>query len=63
MGINILPASIETLDAVIRVRAQVEPDEAIVQAYDTLFDIYQDADRALKSISERLHDFERKDAQ
>lgn len=66
MGTGLLPASIEALDAVIRVRAQVEPNCEVVKAYAALFDIYRDADRALKSVSERLHDFDyaqvRKDA-
>jgi xylulokinase len=58
MGINLLPISIEALDAVIRVNAHVQPDCESTKAYAALFEIYRDADQALKSISERLQDFD-----
>lgn len=58
MGINILPKSIEALDAVIRIRAHVEPSHEPARAYAALFEIYQDTDQALKTISERLQDFD-----
>jgi xylulokinase len=58
MGINILPKSIEALDAVIRIRAHVEPSHEPARAYAALFEIYRDTDQALKMISERLQDFD-----
>jgi len=37
---------------------RLEPDPALVATYDALYEIYQEADLALRTVSERLHEFE-----
>lgn len=60
MGVGLFPADVDAIATLIQIEEQREPDAAHVPLYDELFDIYQDADAAVKSISHRLTDFERK---
>ncbi len=48
----------EALESVIAIRELVEPNPEMSCAYATLFDIYRDADAALRSIDAQLHAFE-----
>ncbi|MCC6804730.1 MAG: hypothetical protein IT319_17740 [Anaerolineae bacterium] len=58
MGTGMMEATPQALEAVIGIRRRVQPDPESTEAYATLFDIYCDADSALRTISARLHDFE-----
>jgi xylulokinase len=58
MGMGVIDRTPEALESVIAIRELVEPDPEMSCAYATLFDIYRDADAALRSIDARLHAFE-----
>ncbi len=59
MGIGALEQSPKALDSVINMRKKIEPDPLASSTYATLFDIYRQADQALRSIDLRLGDFEK----
>ena len=58
MGAGRLAPEPAAIEAVTHMQVQIEPDPALVAIYDTLFQIYREADAALRPISERLHNFE-----
>lgn len=62
MGVGAVERTPEAVNEVIAMRDIVEPDAATCRSYATLFDIYRDADAALRSIDARLHAFERQHA-
>ena len=62
MGVGAIERTPEALDAVIAMRHLIEPDPEVSGTYATLFDVYRDADVALRSINARLHDFEHRRA-
>ena len=54
MGVNAIERSAKALDSIISIRDSLIPREENTPTYDTLYKIYQDADKALFSISDRL---------
>ena len=63
MGVNAIERTPKALESVIAIRQLIEPNPEMSRAYATLFDIYRDADTALRPISARLHDFEHQQEQ
>jgi len=62
MGIDWLKREPQALDSLIAMRRVIEPNPEASRAYATLFDIYSEADQALRSVDARLHDFEHRQA-
>lgn len=62
MGVGLFPSNPQGIADLIAIRDQRDPDPEHAALYDELFSVYQDADRALKSISHRLTAFEHKHA-
>lgn len=58
MGAGMITPEPAAIEGVTPMKVQIEPDPALVATYNTLFEIYRDAQSALQNISERLHDFE-----
>ena len=58
IGADMIAPEPSAIERVTSMRMHLEPDPALVSTYDTLFDIYREADAALRLVSERLHDFE-----
>jgi xylulokinase len=59
MGAGMIAPEPAAVEQAAHVRMRVDPDPELVAVYDTLFDVYREADVALQSISARLYDFER----
>jgi xylulokinase len=59
MGVGALEQSPKALDPVITMRTRIDPDPFVSSSYATLFDIYRQADQALRSVDLRLGDFEK----
>jgi xylulokinase len=58
IGADMIAPEPSAVEPVTHMRMHIEPDPALVSTYDTLFEIYREADAALRLVSERLHDFE-----
>jgi len=56
MGVGLIAP--EALESLIAIKSRIEPDADAARDYAELFDIYRDADTALRNISARLHTFE-----
>jgi xylulokinase len=59
MGIGALDHSPEALDPVIKIRRRIEPDPLVSCTYETMFELYRQADEALRSVDILLGEFER----
>ena len=59
MGIGALDRSPEALEPVIAMRRRIEPDPLVSSTYETMFELYRQADEALRSVDIRLSEFER----
>ena len=58
MGIRAIEQSPKALEPVIAMRNKIDPDPLVSSTYAALFDIYRQADRALRSVDLRLGEFE-----
>jgi hypothetical protein len=58
MGAGMIAKEPAAVEEVVHMHMHIEPDPALIGTYDTLFEIYREADAALRLVSERLHDFE-----
>lgn len=58
MSLGIFPNDIDGISTLIQISAKCEPDPACVEIYRVLFGIYQETDRALRSIVHQLTDFD-----
>jgi xylulokinase len=59
MGIGALDRSPEALEPVIAMRRRIEPDPLVSSTYEMMFELYRQADEALRSVDIRLSEFER----
>lgn len=60
MGVEMFPTNADELSKLILFEEEREPSPSSVEIYNELFQIYQEADVALASISHRLNDFDEK---
>jgi len=60
MGVNLFPSDPAELSKLIIYEEERQPLPASVAIYNELYEIYQDADYLLKTISHRLNDFDEK---
>jgi xylulokinase len=58
MGVDIFPHTPDQISRFIRIEEEVEPQPEEVEVYNALYEIYQQSDAALRSISHDLTDFE-----
>jgi xylulokinase len=58
MGVNLFDRSAAAVERLIGYEAEVVPEPGLASAYARLFEIYRDADQALRGISARLTAFE-----
>ncbi len=58
MGVGAIEATPDALESIIQLRDSIQPQSEMTVRYEALFSIYRDSDRALRSISARLRDFE-----
>ncbi len=59
MGIGEIEQSPKALDTLISMRQTIEPDPVVSSSYAELFDIYRQADEALRAVDLHLGDFEK----
>jgi hypothetical protein len=59
MGAGMISPEPAAVEQTAHARMHVDPDPELVTVYETLFEVYREADAALHSISARLYDFER----
>jgi len=58
MGIGALERRPEALDTVISMRQTIDPDPLVSSTYDRMFELYRQADEALRTVDLRLGEFE-----
>ena len=58
MGVRLIERTPEALESVIAIHRTIEPNAERVHQYATLFQIYRDADTAMRPLAARLHAFE-----
>jgi len=58
VGAGMIAGEPAALQEFVHTSFRLEPDPALVATYDALYEIYQEADLALRTVSERLHEFE-----
>jgi xylulokinase len=58
MGVRLIERTPNALESAIAIHRTIEPNAERVRQYATLFQIYRDADRALRPLAARLHAFE-----
>ena len=58
MGLDTLERTAEALDDSISMRRFIEREPEMTRAYSDLFEIYREADLALRNVDARLHDFQ-----
>jgi xylulokinase len=60
IGVGMFPKNEDELSKFIKFEEERHPSQSSVDIYDELFQIYQEADSVLTSISHRLNDFDEK---
>ena len=58
MGVERIGKTPEALESIIAIHREISPDPVAAEAYDRLFEIYREADTALRPVSAHLHAFE-----